>query len=78
MVREVEGNPGEAGSSPHNEDGVPGQVQSFTERGPVTLWGPNLLTDVVKLFAICANGKEDPPHDSHTWWEPELLKTAFA
>lgn len=35
------------------------------QRGPVTLWGPNLLTDVVKLLAICANGKEDPPRLSH-------------
>ena len=60
------------------KDGVTEQVQSFTKWGPMTLLGPALCIDVVKLLEICANGKEGQPRGSQAWWEPELLKTAFA
>lgn len=72
------------GSSKPNEESLSGrteslsQAQSFTKWGPMTLLGPALRIDVVKLLEICANGKEDQPRGSQAWWEPELLKTGFA
>lgn len=57
---------------PSRKEGAAGQVRSFPKWGPLTLVGPALCVDVVRLLEIRANGKEDQPGDPLAWQEPDL------
>lgn len=80
MVREVGGNPGEdgipqsQGRKSFRKEGVTGQVRGFPVWGLLTLTGPALCVDVVRVPEVCANGKEDQPDGPHAWREPDLRK----
>lgn len=64
------------GRKASRKEGVTRQVRSFPNLGPLTLTGPALCADVIRLLEIRANGKEDQPGGGpHAWRKPPLLET---